>query len=166
MGVDPYKWFCTISAAVSTKQDGKFLTKDGSHETSLLGESRQNTRSVRLRCRTGEWAYTRLLADRVDNVLHARHPVSSGDPLGRNRFYGWTWLLQVTTQTGASTASVEFESEIGMSHTGQTNYVSGIYRSVGCHSVERAIPYGHTFPPCPHCHHSVAWVLVRRTQTT
>jgi hypothetical protein len=53
-----------------------------------------------------------------------------------------------------------------MGHTGQVNHVSGIYRSTGCHSVERAIPKGHTFPPCAHCHKAVTWVLVRRTDTT
>lgn len=50
-------------------------------------------------------------------------------------------------------------------YTGQVNHVSGIYRSEGCHSVERSIPYGHVFPPCAHCHHAVKWVLVRRAHT-
>jgi hypothetical protein len=48
--------------------------------------------------------------------------------------------------------------------TGQTNPVSGIYRD-SCHRQERAIPKGHTFPPCAHCHKAVTWVLVRRTDT-
>lgn len=39
-----------------------------------------------------------------------------------------------------------------MPQTGQTNQVSGIYRSSGCaHPVERSIPKGHEFPPCAHC---------------
>ena len=49
--------------------------------------------------------------------------------------------------------------------TGQTNNVSGIYRSNHCHGAERAIPKGHTFPPCPHCHARITWTLVRRTDT-
>jgi hypothetical protein len=51
--------------------------------------------------------------------------------------------------------------------TGQTCTVSGIYRSSGTcgHAVERAIPLGHTFPPCEHCHRAITWILVRATQT-
>lgn len=52
-----------------------------------------------------------------------------------------------------------------MGHTGQTNQVSGIYRANHCHGAERAIPKGHVFPPCPHCHSSITWTLVRRTDT-
>jgi len=52
-----------------------------------------------------------------------------------------------------------------MNTTGQTCRVSGIYRSSGCHSVERSIPYGHTFPPCPHCHKAVTWILVQAAHT-
>lgn len=48
--------------------------------------------------------------------------------------------------------------------TGQTNHVSGIYRDT-CHGHERAIPQGHTFPPCSGCQKAVTWVLVRRTDT-
>jgi molecular chaperone GrpE (heat shock protein) len=33
------------------------------------------------------------------------------------------------------------------------------------HSVERAIPEGHRFPPCAHCHQAVTWVIVRVTHT-
>ena len=53
-----------------------------------------------------------------------------------------------------------------MPQTGETNGVSGIYKSTHCgKSVERAIPEGHKFPPCEHCHQAVTWVFVRRTQT-
>jgi hypothetical protein len=54
-----------------------------------------------------------------------------------------------------------------MPKTGDTCTVSGIYKSSGqCgHSVERAIPEGHTFPPCGHCHSAITWTLVRKTQT-
>ena len=52
-----------------------------------------------------------------------------------------------------------------MHHTGEVNPVSGIYRSIGCHSVERSIPKGHVFPPSSHCHRSVQWVLVRPAHT-
>lgn len=54
-----------------------------------------------------------------------------------------------------------------MPKTGETNTVSGIYKSSGCgHEVERAIPENHQFPPCAHCHKQVTWTLVRKTQTT
>jgi hypothetical protein len=49
--------------------------------------------------------------------------------------------------------------------TGEINRVSGIFRSVGCHSVERSIPEFHTFPPCAHCHSAITWILVRAAQT-
>ena len=54
-----------------------------------------------------------------------------------------------------------------MPQTGETNSVSGIYRSTHCgESVEHGqIPEGHKFPPCGHCHTAVTWVLVRKTQT-
>ncbi len=49
--------------------------------------------------------------------------------------------------------------------TGQKNPVSGIYRANCGHEPERAIPKGHEFPPCQHCHRAVTWTLVRRTDT-
>ena len=53
-----------------------------------------------------------------------------------------------------------------MPKTGESNKVSGIYKSTHCgKNVERAIPENHTFPPCGECHKPVDWVLVRKTQT-
>jgi hypothetical protein len=52
-----------------------------------------------------------------------------------------------------------------MPQTGQVNQVSGIYRADCGNRPERAIPKGHTFPPCPHCHRPINWTLVRRTDT-
>jgi hypothetical protein len=58
-----------------------------------------------------------------------------------------------------------------MPKTGEANTVSGVYRS-DCCGVERSMPDGHKFPPCPSkpgaksCSGSGAgWTLVRRTQT-
>jgi hypothetical protein len=48
---------------------------------------------------------------------------------------------------------------------GQTNHVSGIYRADHCNKPERSIADGKTFPPCPNCHSSITWTLVRRTDT-
>lgn len=53
--------------------------------------------------------------------------------------------------------------------TGTSNEVSGIYKSTCC-GVERAVPKGHTFPPCNTgkvgCKGQKAgWTLVRETQT-
>ena len=52
-----------------------------------------------------------------------------------------------------------------MGHTGQTNHVSGIYRADHRNRPERAIPKGHTFPPCPQCRSCITWTLVRRSDT-
>jgi hypothetical protein len=53
-----------------------------------------------------------------------------------------------------------------MPKTGETNRVSGIYKSTHCgKNVERAFAEGKTFAPCDHCHQAVEWVLVRKTQT-
>ena len=52
-----------------------------------------------------------------------------------------------------------------VARTGETNQVSGIYRGDCQDRPERAIPKGHKFPPCQHCHRQVNWTLVRRTDT-
>jgi hypothetical protein len=56
-----------------------------------------------------------------------------------------------------------------MPKTGTSNAIAGIYRS-DCCGVERTMPKGHTFPPCPKGGHvcmgeNANWTLVRATQT-
>jgi hypothetical protein len=50
-------------------------------------------------------------------------------------------------------------------HTGQRCRVAGIYHGNHCAQYERTFPLGHVFPPCPKCHVSITWTLVRATQT-
>jgi len=60
---------------------------------------------------------------------------------------------------------IPFIRQMKTGFTGEICTVSGIYKSDCAHSIQRALPLGHTFPPCDYCRHEVVWIYVRTFQS-